>query len=161
MSIVEVKVPRDPILLANVLQLQFHLYDGGREEWGSLVHGFVRIEQVLHSWAVEGRASIGALDVLGELFNNGRNYPLLNDSVLLELVLDVGTDPLLQILMLLIGKVLIVLHYDPALLPDLESLQVREPRELLYVLIEGAEYPVPIGLYPQVDLNVILSDCTR
>jgi hypothetical protein len=55
---------------------------------------------------------------------------------------------------------LVVLHYDATLLPYLITREVRKPGKLRDELIKLPEKLVPVGLYPQIDFNVILSDGT-
>ena len=55
---------------------------------------------------------------------------------------------------------LVVLHNDATLLPNLVPREVRKPRELRDELIELPEQLVPVSLDPKIDLNVILSDGT-
>jgi hypothetical protein len=55
---------------------------------------------------------------------------------------------------------LVVLHKDATLLPNLIPREVRKPGELRDELIKLPEQFVPVGLDPKIDLNVILSDGT-
>jgi hypothetical protein len=55
---------------------------------------------------------------------------------------------------------LVVLHKDATLLPNLIPREVRKPGELRDELIKLPEQLVPVGLDPKIDLNVILSDGT-
>jgi hypothetical protein len=54
----------------------------------------------------------------------------------------------------------VVLHKDATLLPYLITRKVWEPGKLRDELIELPEQLVPVGLDPQIDFNVILSDST-
>jgi hypothetical protein len=53
---------------------------------------------------------------------------------------------------------LVVLHKDATLLPNIIPREVRKPGELRDELIKLPEQLVPVGLDPQIDFNVILPD---